>query len=188
MQTPSADPLPRSFGGVVLRRLSSADLSAFQGYRHDPEVGRYQGWSPMSDADATAFLVRMSTAPLFCPGSWVQLGIGKSHSARLLGDIGLFLAGDGRHAEIGFTLARSAQGRGIAAAAVLEAMKLTFEYSAAERILGITDARNLPSVRLLERVGMEKVEARNAVFRGEPCIDYVYAVSRHGDNSTSEKD
>ena len=43
----------------MLRRLGVGDLAAFQAYRLDPELGRYQGWSPMSPAEATDFLSAM---------------------------------------------------------------------------------------------------------------------------------
>ncbi len=96
----------------------------------------------------------------------------------MLGDIGLFLAQDSRHAEIGFTLARPAQGRGLATAAVREAVQLAFHLTAVERVLGITDARNLSSIGVLERAGMRRHEERSTVFRGKTCVEYVYAISR----------
>jgi RimJ/RimL family protein N-acetyltransferase/predicted enzyme related to lactoylglutathione lyase len=175
----SAAPLPRLADGVVLRRLAASDLQAFQAYRLDPEAGRYQGWSPMTDAEAGAFLLEMSTVDLFRPGLWSQIGIAESGGAALIGDIGLFLAGDGRHAEIGFTLGRAAQGRGLGSRAVRAAVALAFEQAGVERVLGITDARNLKSIRLLQRIGMRLAEVRGAVFRGESCIEHVYAISRH---------
>jgi RimJ/RimL family protein N-acetyltransferase len=174
----SSDILPRLGTACTLRRLSCDDLAAFQAYRHDAELGRYQGWLPMSDAEALSFLSQMSSAPLLHPGAWAQIGITAPDSQRLIGDIGLFLAEDGRHAEIGFTLERRAQGRGVATAAVREAIDLIFESSGSERVLAITDARNLSSVRLLERVGMRRIETSNTVFRGAPCIEYTYAVTR----------
>jgi RimJ/RimL family protein N-acetyltransferase len=79
---------------------------------------------------------------------------------------------------IGFTLARPAQGRGVATAAVREAVQLIFQFTAVERILGVTDARNQASVAVLERAGLSKQEQRNVVFQGESCIEYVYAGSR----------
>ena len=42
----------------------------------------------------------------------------------LIGDIGLFLAADGRDAEIGITLRRQSQGRGMGTAAAREAISL----------------------------------------------------------------
>jgi RimJ/RimL family protein N-acetyltransferase len=175
-----ADPLPFFGTGVALRRLSASDLVEFQAYRTDADLGRYQGWSAMSEADALAFLEEMSSVQLFRPGEWAQIAIAEPERLALLGDVGLYLAEDASQAEVGFTLARHAQGRGLAAAAVRAAIQLVFEFTAAERVLGVTDARNHASVALLERVGMQRQEERTAVFRGEPCIEYVYAVLRSG--------
>ena len=175
------DPLPRIANGVVLWRLVPSDLAAFQAYRHDTLLGQYQGWSATSDSEATAFLAEMSTAKLLEPGTWSQIGIAESNGQAIIGDIGLFLASDGRHAEIGFTLRRESQGRGIASIAVREAINLVFEHTKVEQVLGITDSRNLPSVRLLERIGMRQTKSQSAVFRGETCLEHVYAVSRQSD-------
>ncbi len=112
--------LPREFFGGRLRRLRPPDREAFQAYRTMPELGRYQGWSSMSDVEALEFLAKMNRAPLFTLGEWVQLGIAEAESERLVGDIGLHLSEDGGTGEVGFTLQPSVQGRGIAGRAVRE--------------------------------------------------------------------
>jgi RimJ/RimL family protein N-acetyltransferase len=174
----SATLLPRTFPGGVLRRLRTSDLSAFQAYRGDPEVGRFQSWSPMSEDEAVTFLAEMNEAPLFKPGDWVQLGIAEPADDQLIGDVGIFLAADGLSGEIGFTLAPDAQGRGIATAAVRQALQLLFGVTRVKQVLGTTDSRNSGSVRLLERVGFRHQENRSTVFRGEPCIENVYVLPR----------
>jgi RimJ/RimL family protein N-acetyltransferase len=173
--------LTTSHRGVALRRLSAADLPAFQAYRTDPLLARYQGWSAMSDMEAREFLVRMSTADLFQPGVWSQVGIADAGDSTLFGDIGLFLAADGQQAQIGITLARISQGRGIGTAATRQAIGLAFEQTTAGSVVGIVDARNEPSVRLLQRVGMRLVESRSVLFRNEPCVEHIYAISRQND-------
>ena len=170
--------LPRDFPGGRLRRLRPSDLTAFQAYRALPELGRYQGWSPMTESEAREFLSAMSQAPLFTPGEWVQLGIADPALDGLIGDIGLFLSEDAATAELGFTLQPSAQGRGIAGRAVREALDLMFASTAISRVLGISDARNLPSIRLLERLGFSCIETRHVEFRGQPCCEKVYALAR----------
>jgi hypothetical protein len=102
--------LPIRFDGGCLRRLRRSGLGAFQAYRSIPELGRYQGWSPMSEAEALAFLVEMEGTALFQPGRWVQLGIADPSTKVLLGDIGVRLSEDSQTAEVGFTLAPLAQG------------------------------------------------------------------------------
>ena len=156
------------------------DLAAFQAYRSLPELGRYQGWSPMSDTEALEFLDDAHRAPLFTPGAWVQLGIAEPESDALVGDIGLYLSEDGSSGEVGFTLQPTSQHRGVATLAVSEALQLFFSATPVTRVLGITDERNLPSIKLLERVGFEFIESRHVVFRGEWCTERVYALPRKG--------
>lgn len=172
------DLLPRAAGETVLRRLAATDLANFQSYRHDPELGRFQGWVATSDEEALKFLHYMSQAALLKPGTWCQIGIADT-SLELIGDIGLILSSDANQAEIGFTLRRESQGQGLATAAVKEAIALVFENTRAIRVVGIADVRNLPSIRLLERAGMQKVETRRTKSRGKWCTEVVYNARRN---------
>ena len=172
-----SEPFPVNGQRVVLRRLVAADLPAFQQYRSDDELGRYQGWSPMSDADAAEFIARMGSAAAFEPGAWLQIAIA-APTGKLVGDIGLHLSADAGEAELGFTLERSAQGQGMATEAVRLAIDLLFEQTTAARIVGVTDARNDSSMRLLERVGMTRIRTQQAMFRGEPCVEHTYCIAR----------
>jgi len=162
---------------IVLRRLSPADLADFQAYRHDPQVGLYQGWTPWPDTQAAAFLAAMSNAPLFEPRTWCQIGIADRPTGTLIGDIGIHVAAGGQEAEIGFSLRAQSQGLGLATEAVSAAIRLLFEHTAVTRLIGIIDARNLPSIRLLERLGMQRVAVIHTIFRGEPCEEYRYALA-----------
>lgn len=173
-----ADPFPRKGPRVSLRRLRTEDLRAFQAYRGDPEVGRFQGWLPLSDREASDFLLAMSTATPFQPTIWFQLGIVDNTSDELLGDLGLCVGRDGTGAHIGFSLRTASQGQGYATCAVLEAIELLFERTTVERVSGTSDARNAASIALLLRVGMRKVSEVKTVFRGQPCEEYTYAITR----------
>ena len=96
----------------------------------------------------------------------------------MVGDLGIFISNNEQQAEIGFTLSRRAHGRGLATRAVHLAITLIFESTPVQKIVGITDTRNLASVKLLERVGMQRRETLAGAFKGQPCQEYVYAVSR----------
>ena len=132
----------------------------------------------MSDDEALGFLREMSASAFLEPGRWFQVGIADPGSCRLLGDLGMRLGEDCAQLELGFTLAPSAQGRGLGTAAVREAIGLAFERTAAQQVVAITDARNLPSIRLLERVGMQQAGSQRSTFRGEPCVEHTYTVAR----------
>ena len=161
---------------VTLRRLHSGDLAALQAYRNDPEVGRYQGWEPMSDAAAAAMIAEMAAAPCPTPGDWMQIAIADAASDALIGDIGLHVSAAGEEAELGITLAPDAQGRGLAAEAAVALIGMLREHSDVRRLVGITDVRNAASARLLERLGMTFEAEEETIFRGEPCREARYAL------------
>lgn len=171
-------PLPRVFGRVVLRRLEVADLDRFQSYRHDPAVGRYQGWEPQPDREVVQFIEEMSRLDLFPRGAWIQLGLAMCASNELVGDVGICIDAEDRRAEIGFTLARDAQGAGLGAEAVRGLIQFIFEQAGVAEVVAVTDQRNVPAGRLLERVGMRKVESLPTLFRGESCVEQVWTISR----------
>lgn len=138
---------------VVLRRLSAADLGAFQSYRADPIVARYQGWKAMSDAQALAFLNAMSEASMPNIGGWCQIGIADADSNILIGDLGLHVAQDHSEAELGVTLSRAAQGQSRGFDAVRLAVSWVFSNTSVDKIVAITDQRNAGAQALLTRLG-----------------------------------
>ncbi len=149
----------------MLRRLDPADLSAFQAYRQDPEVGRYQDWSRMDDDEALGFLTHMAQAELFQRGQWSQIGI--DLGGVLIGDMGVFLSEQALEAEVGVTLAGAAQRKGLGAAAVEALFAYLFEIQGLERIIAGADKDNSRSIALMERLGMEFTGAVNG------DVDYV---------------
>ena len=161
-----------------LRRLTPADLPDFQRYRHDTEVGRYQSWLPQSDAEATAFLAASATAEFFEPGVWFQIGMADLETDRLIGDIGICLAVALPEAEIGFTVCRESQGRGLGREAVAAMVAFIFCETCVNRIVANTDARNSASINLLEKLGMQRLHTSEALFRGLPCEEHLYALDR----------
>ena len=108
--------LPVAAGAVCLRALRTDDVDDFLAYRSDPEVARYQGWQPMDRDAALVFLHDPAPAP-WREGDWAQIGIARADDDGLVGDIGLLREGPAQ-AQLGFSLARGAQGRDWAHAAV----------------------------------------------------------------------
>lgn len=154
----------------MLRRLCAADLAAFQAYRQDPEVGKFQDWERMDDAKAEGFLAHMECAELFSRGQWSQIGI--DLDGLLIGDMGIFVSADKPEAEMGVTLARDAQGKGLAEAAVRALIRYLFDDLKVERIIAGADKDNLRSIALMERLGM--------TFTGAVGDDLDYVLHRSG--------
>jgi RimJ/RimL family protein N-acetyltransferase len=167
---------------LVLRRFRDDDLDAFVAYRSDPEVARYQSWdAPYPPAEARRFLDSLRAADPDTPGEWFQFAVALGGDDRLIGDCAaLVLPGDPGQAQIGFSLARAAQGRGYATEAVRRLLDYLLLERGKHRVTAGCDDRNLRSAALLERVGMRREGhlLESAWSKGEWTNDLVYAVLR----------
>lgn len=168
---------------LLLRRFHDGDLTAFLGYRNDPEVARYQGWAtPMDEEAARAFIAEQRAADLRGPGG-LQIAMALAETDELVGDLYLGPAhGDGRQATLGYSLARRWQGRGYATEGARRLLDFVFGELGLHRVVATVDTRNLASVALLERLGLRReghfLQAYHDAAHGEWADEYLYAVLR----------
>jgi RimJ/RimL family protein N-acetyltransferase len=157
---------------LTLRPLTPDDLPAVLAYRNDPEVARYQGWPLPATPDDAAGLV--SDAPLGAPG-WVQRAV-TLRGGEVVGDVALKT--QGQQAELGVTLARSAQGHGYAREALHALITHAFQELRLHRVHASIDPRNAPVAALLARLGFrhEGTSLQAYWHRGEWTDDAHYAV------------
>lgn len=110
------------------------------------------------------------------PG-WFQFAVELKAEGALVGDIGVNLHENRMQAEVGFTLAADRQGRGYGGEAVRAVLGDLFERGL-HRVSAECDARNLPSARLLERVGF-RLEGRRPAYtwiKGEWTDDLLFGL------------
>lgn len=173
--------IPLQTPRLTLRRFTVDDLEAFQAYRSDPELARYQGWQAVSDAEAIAFLSAQSRQRIGAEGEWLQLAVTRRDTCALIGDIGLCVVNEAVGViEIGFTVSRPSQGQGYATEAVTAVVGALLASGRVRSIVAVVDTRNVASVALLERVGFELERTDAAIYRGEPCREhtFVFAAAR----------
>jgi len=146
---------------LTIEPLAERDVDAFTGYRRDPDVGRYQSWDvDWSRADTERLVADQGDGQVPAPGRWLQLAVRETASGRLLGDLALHRLHEQRDTfEIGVTLSRSSQGRGVASEALSALLDLLVDHEHAHRVVASRDARNDPVARLLARVGF-RMESR----------------------------
>lgn len=162
-----------------LRHFQMSDLDAFVAMRSDPEVARYQSWSSLDRPAAQNFISEMSAAEPGVPGDWFQFAIADRSTDAFIGDCALQVkADDPQQAEIGFSLTRQAQGKGLATEAIRALLDYLFEAVQIHRVVAICDVRNHGSYKLLARLGMRReAHTRHSYWnKGEWIDEYHYAI------------
>jgi aminoglycoside 6'-N-acetyltransferase len=160
---------------LTLRRFRPTDASAFQRYRSDPDVARYQSWTaPVPPTEAVRLVEKFATGDPAEPG-WFQYAI--DLDGALIGDVGVGLHDNLMQAEIGFTLAPDHQGHGYATEAVSAVLDSLFARGL-RRVSAECDARNRRSRRLLQRVGfrIEGYRPANTWIKGEWTDDLLFGL------------
>ena len=180
MSPPGApDLLPLETPRLRLRHFRDTDVDAFFAYRNDPQVARWQSWDGITREAARDFARAFSMGGPAPPGTWFQIAVAERATDALAGDCALKLLADPpAAAEIGFTFARHFQGRGYAYEAVGRLISHLFDEFGLERVVAETDAENVRSCRLLERLGMRREGSSSAWFKGGITEEYRYGLNR----------
>jgi RimJ/RimL family protein N-acetyltransferase len=162
-----------------LRRLRDDDVEALVAYRSLPEVYRYLPREGYDAHAARSLIDEMRDREPGQVGTWFQVAVTERGSDVFIGDVGLRTDATQPHTfEVGYTFSPAHHGRGYATEAVRAVLGFAFESLGAHRVFGNCDARNIPSARVLERVGMRR-EAHHVEdwwSKGEWTSSFIYAV------------
>jgi [ribosomal protein S5]-alanine N-acetyltransferase len=141
---------------VALRSITDNDLDSLYEIYSDPEVMRYWGSSPMKDRqEARDFLAEVHEDLRL--RRCIQWGIAQRSDNRIIGTVAFFyLDFVAQKGEIGFALGCAHWGKGYMREALQAALGYAFNEMALRRIEADVDPRNLPSIRLLERLGFRQ--------------------------------
>jgi ribosomal-protein-alanine N-acetyltransferase len=163
---------------LILRELLPSDAEGMFELDSDPEVHRYLGNNPIRHVDQAKQIIDHVRR------QYVDVGIGRwameeKETGNFLGWAGLKLNREpmNNHVDyydVGYRLLKKHWGRGYAT----EAAKASLDYGLSRLnltdIYGIADANNLASRKVLEKIGLQFVEAFD--FEGDP--HFWYKVSR----------
>ena len=139
---------------LFIRPWQPADRIAFKGLTEDPEVMRFvHGGLPYSEAEVDEFFARQARQLAehdLCMGALIE-----KSSQRLIGVCGVQPLGTTGDLEIGWWLARDTWGRGYATEGGGAAMRHVLETLGRPRVCAIIDPGNEPSIRVVQRLGMQ---------------------------------
>lgn len=165
---------------LVLRPFADADLDYLVDVLGRLDVVRYLYWNVHTRDEAAELLARRKElTSLEKPGDRVVLAAVLKATGTIVGDVILGWE-DNEHCqgEVGFIFHPDFHGKGYASEAAREMLRLGFEIVGLHRIIGRCDARNVASVKLMERCGMRR-EAHfieNEWVKGEWGSELVYAM------------
>ena len=160
---------------MVLRRYrpeDAADLYQYLG--SDPAMYQYSGWNPYATLEMARETVRgfMDSYGDVRTYSWVM-----EADDALVGTIGAYDYQDGR-IEVGYSVVKSWQGRGLATEALKKVLEYLTEQEGIPCVTAWCAAQNTGSQRVLEKAGMKPAgEEKDGIKVGDRVYDrltYMY--------------
>ena len=164
---------------LLIRALTSDDADRHYALFSDPEVVRYLYFGPFDRPGAEEHLARRSVVDLPVEGGWINFGLEVQGEGVLIGELAMgFISATHKHYEVGYVLDPAYAGRGYATEGAAMIVELAFAGLGAHRVSGRLDARNTPSARVLEKLGMrrEGLFVENEYVKGEWTDELVYAI------------
>ena len=159
-----------------LRPFLLSDHEAIHVVYADPEVMRYVGHGAHRTLAETANALRIYGDVLAQRG-YSFLAVTERATGALIGDGGLHpMGGVGPDVELGYTLARSAWGRGYATELGRALVEYAFTVLRVPRVVAQVEPANTASRNVLEKLGMSEREQRTAY--GRPHLLYAVEATR----------
>jgi [ribosomal protein S5]-alanine N-acetyltransferase len=146
-----------------LRPFVPADVDAIHGVYSDPEVMRWVGTGPVTGRTMTARMLDGYAAHQRTHGFsfWAVL---EAATNTLIGDAGLHRTAAGE-TELGYTLAKSAWGRGYATEAARAWLDAAFRQLDIDEVIALVEPPNRASLHVLEKAGLRRNGTRMAFGR-----------------------
>jgi RimJ/RimL family protein N-acetyltransferase len=164
---------------LIIRALTPDDLDRHHAIFSDVDVVRYLYFGPFDRPAAKEHLARRSVVELPAEGGWINFGVEVQGEGVLIGELAMgFISAVHEHYEVGYVIDPAYAGHGYATEGAAMIVELAFSALGAHRVSGRLDARNDPSARVLEKLGMRR-EAHlieNEFVKGEWTDELVYAV------------
>ncbi len=162
---------------TLLRPHCEADAADVARFADDPEWARYLPVpSPYGLADAKAFVAAQLGLDAIQHPSWAV-----EVDEAVVGGINCRFFFEHQLGEIGYSIARSRWGQGLATEVATAIIQQAFTvHRDLQRIRAMADSRNVASLRVLQKLGMtrEGVLRRNRVVRGAGIDEVWFGVLR----------
>ena len=172
--------LPIETDRLTLRRYLATDYDDLLRLQSSPDVTRFLLYDPKTPEQVKESLAgRLADVPMDTDGQALTVAVILRETGQHVGEVTLFVQNvEHRTGEIGFVFHPEFHGRGFAAEASIELLRLGFEELGMHRIIGRLDARNTGSANLLRRLGLRQEAhfVKNEFLKGEWTDELVFAM------------
>jgi ribosomal-protein-alanine N-acetyltransferase len=139
---------------LILEPWQSSDWQAFRPIATDPEVMRYiTGGIPWSDEQIQNFVYRQII--LYSERGFCRWKLIEASTGDLIGFCGPGMWRDAEDPEIGWWLARTHWGQGLATEAARAALNDAFERVHLKRLISIARPENKASIGIMKKLGLK---------------------------------
>jgi RimJ/RimL family protein N-acetyltransferase len=167
---------------LLVRPYTYDDFEALYAMHSRPEVTRFVPWGTRDVAATRRVLERkVERSSLVEEGDAIGLAVALRDDGAVIGDLSLWwFTREHAGGEIGFLFHPDYHGHGYALEAAHVLLELGFGELGLHRLIGRVDARNAPSIRLMERLGMRREAhlVENEFIKGEWTDELIYAILR----------
>jgi len=144
---------------LILRLWKQSDREPFAAMNADPDVMRY---FPSTRTREESDNMVNTVEQRFAEKGWGLWAVEEESSGAFIGFVGLNIPGYelpfSPVIEIGWRLDKAFWGKGYAPEAARKALEIGFQQFAMEEIVAFTALTNLPSQRVMEKIGMIRCE------------------------------
>ena len=165
---------------LLLRPFAPSDHDALHAIFSREEVVRYLYEGPHDEDEVQRRLdLKITQRSIERPGDILRLAVLSKANGRVMGDVVLhWMDDEHRSAEVGFALHPDHQGKGYTTEAVQVLLRVAFEVLGLHRVFGRTEARNVASARVMEKLGMRQEAhfVENEFVKDEWQSELVYAI------------
>jgi RimJ/RimL family protein N-acetyltransferase len=165
---------------LLLRPFEEGDLRALHEMQSDAEVVRYLYHDRRSLDEVRISLARkVASIAVTGEGDGVSAAVILRDTGELVADISLWCLSEGhKQAELGFVVHPAHQRKGYATEASRPMLDFAFDTMGMHRVVGRTEARNIASARVFEKLGLRREAhlVENEWVKGEWQSELVFAV------------
>jgi [ribosomal protein S5]-alanine N-acetyltransferase len=155
---------------LLMRPFTESDLEDLTALFADPAVMQYIGPpNTLTPAKAADRLHEMMAE--FEAEGFGMLAVIERREKRFIGRCGLMRLEGGDEIELDFIFSKHAWGKGYATEAAKEVLRYAFNVLKLNRVVGVTHPNNLPSQRVLEKLGMQHTGRKQS--HGMESLKYV---------------